>query len=463
MKETHPELRRVLGFWPVLSVCVGLVVAPSTLLVLLSGFADIGLAFLISMVIGGIIVVLFANTIAELSLAMPRASSFAEYARRATTPGVGIWQGMVFWSTFLGLAAEAGIMGAIVSIFFPAVPLPVWIVIIAAIFFAVNLLGIWVAGWAEMVVTIIFVAVFIIGAIIQMGTGGIGTSFNISSFGQFAAGGWTPILTWSLLAVWLFVGISFPAPLIEEIKKPARTIPMAMFSGLAIIYVLQAVVGPAVIGTMTPNQINDAMPFPIVIAGQTFFGQTGLILFAAAALAAGFGTFNAVMAGTSRVLWELGSDGYLGKFIGFLHPKFKTPWTTLSIIFVIVVVLATVIQDPIYIISITTMMFLVVYLAMHIHLIILRHKEPNLTRPYYAGGPFKFPVLPVLGVIGVIAVWYSQIVSDIRVLYAGGGLAIFFAIISVLVWYLYARKKYSQGKIYRAASEAETNSKTNGL
>ena len=148
MSEEQVGLRRnALGFWPVLAVCVGLVVAPSTLMIVCFGFADVGPAFLVSMVIGGIIVALFANTISELMLVFPRAGSFAEYAKQAFNPGVGIWQGMVFWVVFLGLAAEAMIMGVILSLFFPAIDWYWWAVVVAAIFFIINFLGIIVAGW----------------------------------------------------------------------------------------------------------------------------------------------------------------------------------------------------------------------------------------------------------------------------------------------------------------------------
>jgi len=446
MSEEVGLRRGVLGFWPVLAVCVGLVVAPSTLMVVCFGFAEVGPAFLVSMVIGGIIVALFANTISELMLLFPRAASFAEYAKQAFSPGVGIWQGMVFWVVFLGLAAEAMIMGAILSLFFPAVEWYWWALIIAAIFFIINFLGIVVAGWAELTVTVIFVAIFLVGALVQIAGGGL-EPFSMATYGGFAPAGWGAVLSWALMAVWLFVGVTFPAPLIEEVKKPARIIPMAMFIGLVIIYVVQAVIGLAAGGTMPAEEVFGAEPMPMVIAGGVFFGPVGLALFAAAALAAGFGTFNAVMAGTSRVLWELGADGYLGKVIGYLHPKFRTPVTTLSMIFVIILILAFTIQDPVFIISICSMMFMIVYLAMHIYLIVLRNKRPDMERPHYAGGPFKAPILPILGIIGVASVWYYQVQLDLEVPWylgvipVGGLVAVVFAIISVLVWYLYAKKK----------------------
>ena len=42
------------------------------------------------------------------------------------------------------------------------------------------------------------------------------------------------------LAVWLFIGVEFVCPLIEEAKNPRRHVPLAMIGGLALILVVQS-------------------------------------------------------------------------------------------------------------------------------------------------------------------------------------------------------------------------------
>ena len=64
-----------------------------------------------------------------------------------------------------------------------------------------------------------------------------------------------------------------------------------------------------------------------------------------------------------------------------------------------------------------------------------------MERPFYAGGPFKAPIVPILGVIGVGIVLYYTIYFDVNVLLYGGSTAAGVAILSVLVWYLYAKKR----------------------
>ncbi len=419
--------------------------APSTMMVLIVGFGQVGPAFIISTLIAGIIVALFATSISELSTSIPKAGSMGEYARSAFGPRAGCWQGLVYTFVFIGMAGDAMISGMIVNIFYPVMDWKIWSLIILAIFYVINLFGIQLMALAQSIVAAVFVGIFSIGAIVQFAGGGI-TPVNFSVFSNFVPNGWNPVLAWALMSVWLFAMIEVPAALVEEIKRPSRVVPLAMYGALVIIFVMQGLFGESTIGTVSPETIA-ASQYPMVDVGQAFFGYAGLVLFAAANLAAGFGTFNAVMAGTSRVFWGLGNNGYLGKkFIGYLHPKYRTPWVTLSIIFVITVILTLAFNSPLWIISIATMLFVVTYAAISVYLIVLRHTRPNMHRPFYAGGPFKFPVLPILGIIGTIVILAYSVMSDMSILYAGGGFVVGAAIVSILVWQFYAKKQFAVKK-----------------
>jgi amino acid transporter len=439
MSEVKPELRHgTLGFWRTLAVAVGLVVAPSTLYVLCYGFADAGPAFIISMIMAAVIVALFATSMSELATSMPKAGSMGVFAREAFGSTTGIWQGIVYFAVCMGLAGDAMIMGMLMEMFVPVIVWQLWSFIFLAIFYLTNLFGIEIVGWGQLGMTIAMVAILTIGGIVQMSGGGM-VPFDLSHYGGFVPAGWMVVLSLGLMSIWLYAMIEVPAPLVEEIKQPSKTIPRAMFAGIGVITVMQIFFGLAVGGSMTAEQIHG-VPSPMVEAGKMFFGTPGLVIMAAVTLLAGFTTFQSVMAGTSRVLWGLGRDGYLGRFIGYLHPKYRTPWTTLTIVFVIAIILTLVFESPIWIVSIAAMLFGVTYAANHIYVIVLRHKKPNMVRPFYAGGPFKFPAVPIIGLIGILVVFGFQIFQDLSILYVGGGFVIVAAIIAVLVRRFYARR-----------------------
>lgn len=429
----------VLGFWPTLAASLGLVVCSTTLMLVCYGFAEAGPAFLLSMIGAGIIVLLFALSVSELAVAMPRASSMGEYARAALGPVAGMWQGIMYFMVFTGLAAEAMVIGMVTEMLWPVLAWQWYTVIFITIFYILNLLGIVIVGKVQIILAAAFTAIYGIGAIIQLGGGGI-EPFSLGTFAGFAPGGWGVVGVWLIIGIWLYAMVEAPAPLIEEIKTPARNVPRAMLVALGIIFVLQALVGLAVAGTLGADRTFETM-YPHVMAGEAFFGAFGLVLLGVATIVATFATFNAVMACTSRVLYGLGADGYLGKVIGYLHPRFRTPWVTLSIIFVLTIALSFWAESPIFIAALCSFFFCITYFAVCVYTIILRHKKPDMERPFYAGGPFKAPIVPILGIIGVGVVLYYTIYFDIDVLLYGGLTAVGVAILSVLVWFLYAKNK----------------------
>jgi ethanolamine permease len=439
MAEPVTLRKGVLGFPQTFSASLGLVVCSTTLMMVCYGFAEAGPAFFLSMIGAGIIVGLFALSVSELCVAMPRASSMGEYARAALGPIGGIWQGIMYFMVFTGLAAEAMVIGMVTNMFWPAIAWQWYSLIFIAIFYVLNLLGIVIVGWTQVVLTVLFTAIYGIGAIIQFGGGGI-EPFSLATFGGFAPAGWGAVGVWLIVGIWLYAMVEAPIPLVEEIKNPAKNIPKGMFAALGVIFALQALIGFAVAGTLG-SEATFATSYPHVMAGKAFFGTAGFILFGVATIAATFSTFNAVMASTSRVLYGLGADGYLGKVIGYLHPRFRTPWVTLSMVFVFTVILTIVAKSPLWVAAMDSFLFTITYLAVCVYTIVLRHRRPDMERPFYAGGPFKAPIGPILGIIGTGVVMYYTIYFDISVLYVGGSIAAGVALISWIIWQFYAKNR----------------------
>jgi len=439
MVEPVTLRKGVLGFPMALAASLGLVVCSTTLMMVCYGFAEAGPAFFLSMIGAGVIVGLFALSVSELAVAMPRASSMGEYARAALGPVGGIWQGIMYFMVFTGLAAEAMVIGMVTNMFWPVIAWQWYTLIFIAIFYVLNMLGIVIVGWTQVVLTVLFTAIYGIGAIVQFAGGGI-QPFSLATFGGFAPAGWGAVGVWLIVGIWLYAMVEAPAPLIEEIKNPARNVPRAMFVALGIIFVLQALIGFAAAGTLGA-EATFATTYPHVMAGQAFFGTAGFILFGVGTIVATFATFNAVMACTSRVLYGLGADGYLGKVIGYLHPRFRTPWVTLSIVFVLTVILTIVAKSPLWVAAMDAFLFTITYLAICVYTIILRHRRPDMERPFYAGGPFKAPIGPILGVIGTGIVMYYTIYFDISVAIVGASIAAGVALLAWIIWQFYAKNK----------------------
>jgi uncharacterized membrane protein YccC len=64
-----------------------------------------------------------------------------------------------------------------------------------------------------------------------------------------------------------------------------------------------------------------------------------------------------------------------------------------------------------------------------------------MERPFYAGGPFKYPVVPILGLIGTGIILFYTIKFDVSVAYVGASIAAGVAILAWLIWQFYAKNK----------------------
>ena len=160
-------------------------------------------------------------------------------------------------------------------------------------------------------------------------------------------------------------------------------------------------------------------------------------------------TINAVMAGATRVLYGMSRQGYLPKLFGWLHPKFRTPWGSLGLLYVLMVLIigasaATVGPNaPFMLAVLCCFVFVLFYLFMFIDVIALRIRRPQDQRPFKMGGPFKTPILAVIGLIATFVILVYSIAppyGDINVLIYGGTYCLVLFLIALGIYYARVRK-----------------------
>ncbi|RLF18094.1 MAG: APC family permease [Thermoprotei archaeon] len=449
MSKEKVGLKRVLRFWQVFGACFGLVVCSTTLWIVSLGYAVTGSSFIISQFIALCIMIFTALSMSELATTWPRAGSFGVFVREAFGHEAGMWIALMYFLMFFPLAVEALIVGEIAHIFIPTLPSQAWAVIFATIMLIVNLLGISIVGWVALLMTIYMIGTMVVLSI--AGLAGLGAvSFDYTRLtGVIGGADLSIILAMAMLAFWLYVGWEVPAPLAEETKNPERTIPLASISALFVIFAVQAIFGFAVLGLIPQDKLiataEGTYLTPHIDFGFATFGPVGGAIVATVSIIATLSTFNAVMAGSSRLLWSLGWDGYLPK-VGWLHPRFRTPWIPLLMEYIVIVCfILWLMPYAELMVLVDTFFFLVIYLMLHASVVALRIKKPDINRPFKAGGPRRIPIVPVLGIIGILLTMYYQFfdptVGNIYVLYYGGAAALLALIFSIVVCRTYAKNK----------------------
>ena len=436
MQEQEVGLKRVLGFWELWSMMLGLIVCSTTLMVLGFGFGDLGAGFTWVQLIALCFAVIMCVVYSELATMYPNAGGVVAYTRlamgRAGSTLIGYWFG---FKDMFGLAAESTLGGLIMEYVWPVLPWYIWASIILTIFTITNLLGVDIAGKAQLVAVIIMIASYIGLGVTGFTIGNPNYEYLSETFVSPPSStiygtpqGAISVLALSLMGVWLFVGAEINLSLAEEVKNPQRTIPLAIISAFITIFAIQQFTGLAWAASVPKDILLTGFPPPHIGAAEYLLGLVGAAWFAVISFIAVGTTLNAVIAGISRMFYDLGREIEMPKLFAWLHPRFRTPWGGILTLYALILIvigsaaafLGT--DAPFFLALLTSFVFMITYIFFAVDLLLLRRKQPEVPRPFYAGGLRKFPIITVVAlIIAIIFLYFSTAppFGDVRILQTG--------------------------------------------
>ncbi|MBW4666627.1 MAG: amino acid permease [Cyanomargarita calcarea GSE-NOS-MK-12-04C] len=213
--------------------------------------------------------------------------------------------------------------------------------------------------------------------------------------GEFGVFGWSGVVRGSGIIFFAYIGFDALATVTQEAYKPQRDIPIAMLVSLLISTILYIGVALVLTGIVPYKLLN--VPDPIAV-GVNAMGIRFVWLRLVVKIAAIAGLSSVVLVSLmaqARVLYSMGKDGLLPALFTQVHPQFKTPYVATIISGAIAMVLAGVLPLEVLaeLVSIGTLLaFLIVVIAV----LVLRHTQPDLHRPFRT--PFA-PWIPLLGAL----------------------------------------------------------------
>ncbi len=357
--------------------------------------------------------------LSELSVAMPFAGGPLAYGRRA----VGKWFGFLMgWSMFLeclfatiGTGLATG--GYLSFLLNPDNPDPlmktVFAIGCALVFFAIQYWGV-----KEQAVVMLWLTYAAIGALVWFWVAMIpGVAVDRILTVPLLTGeqaGWRGVLAAIPYALWWLVIIETVALAAEEAHEPHISIPRGMVLAQITLVVLVALTW-FFAAAAAPFAETGAVDYPLPLVFKNVWG-TGWFLtaFSAVALAGMLVSFNGMVYAISRQSFSLGRAGYLPAVLGAVHSTRRTPhvslmvWTGATIIFI---VFGYFYKDATNVaILISTLTAVIWYALAMICLLMLRRKEPTLSRPYMVP---VYPWMPLFVVLlSVVAAylygWVNQ-------------------------------------------------------
>ncbi|HEY0273815.1 MAG TPA: ethanolamine permease [Chitinophaga sp.] len=334
----------------------------------------------------------FIFSFTELTTAIPQAGGPFTYAYRALGPWGALVAGYATLVEFLlATPAIAMALGTYVHFLCPALPVQGTAMGVYLLLTGVNLLGIKESAVFTLVMTLLAVAELLLFM------GMVAPAFHWSNFTRDALPrGWGGVFAALPFAVWLYVCIEGVAMVAEEVKRPARTIPLGYISGILTLMLLAFGVMILSGGATDWRRLtNIDYPLPETIAQVLGRSSHFTRLFAGIGLFGLLASFNGIIISYSRQIFALARERYLPGFLAQVGPRRQTPyWALLCGAGIGIMALCLGKTDQLVILSVLGAV--VMYVISMISLFVLRHTAPGLHRPYRAPG---YPWVPALALL----------------------------------------------------------------
>ena len=354
--------------------------------------------------VGGLIVALSALAYVELGCAMPRAGGCYEYASRAFGPLVGGITGLSDW---LNLVVAMAMFPVVIGEFSarlgigpwgPAIPMLVLFLV-----WAINWSGTRVSGTSQIIFSAIKGAALLLLIALLFLHRGPAADAPSQTTQLVAAGGLVAAMQ---VIISTYNGWQNFAYYTEELTSPGKTIPRAMFSGVAGVTILYVLVNVALLKVLTPAAIARST-LPAADATAILFGSAGAVILTGFGILSVFAVANITTMAATRLGFALARGGMLPRAMAGVAAS-GTPRTALT---AGTVIAAGLVLSGSYLTLVAlsvalSMLPVVVTLASALK---LRRHEPELERPYRV--PFH-PAPVVLALAVNAALLAALIVGD---------------------------------------------------
>jgi basic amino acid/polyamine antiporter, APA family len=217
----------------------------------------------------------------------------------------------------------------------------------------------------------------------------------------------------SIVLIFVFAGIEIALVPSGEIRNPARTVPRAVYAGLAFTTVLYLTIQAVAQSLLGPG-LRDFAAAPLAEAAGRLLGPAGRAMMLGGAIVSMFGYVSGDMLGSPRALFALARDGILPRALAAVHPRFRTPWIAIVVYAVAVGLLA--ISS-----SFTELAILANVTALTLYLMCIAAAWELQRRDVRSDGatPFVLPAGPLVPLLAAsVTVWFLSHASgrELRVL-----------------------------------------------
>jgi APA family basic amino acid/polyamine antiporter len=414
------ELLRSLTLKDAVGVGLGAIIGAGIFVVTGIAAGVSGPAFLVGLLIAGIIATFNALSSAQLAAKYPRSGGTYEYGYILINPAFGFSAG---WMFLVSKLAGAGFVAiGFGSYFYQVIPVasPIAFSVLAVIFLtAANYFGIKKAGVLNLVIVTITLL-----SLIYFAFSGI-SEVNFENFKPFAPFGISGIAEAAALLFFAFTGYGRIATLAEEVVNPKKTIPKAIIVTIVTAILLYSVISLVAIGVIGTETMAESTS-PLQVAADALNSPAISSIITIGASTAMLGVLLSQILGISRVMLAMGRRSDLPPFFKRIHKRYRVPHIGILITGFIILLL-TLIGSFEFIVRAATFTILLYYSITNIAAI----KQPKKDRMYGR-------LIPILGLIGCLAMSVSL---PLIVIFSGIGLLLAGFVMRFLFHKVYGRQE----------------------
>ena len=406
---TNNSLKKNVTFIEAMAIVVGMIIGSGIFLKPGIVLQSAGSPFMAIMawVVGGIITLASALTIAEIAAAIPKAGGLYTYLAELYGDVFGFLLGWVqtIISYPASVAAQTIAFATYANFFIPMSNMQQKMLAISVLAFILlmNVIATKFGGIIQTVATIgkliPIVAIIFVGITYNSAHGASGIEIaQKTGFGAAILG-----------TLWAYDGWISVTNMAGELKNPTKDLPKVISLGVVFVIFVYAIFNIVIFKVLPINQIISSKT-PAADAAVAMFGEGGGIFITAGIMVSVFGALNGYLMTGARVPMAMGQKGQLpfSGLISSVHPKFSTPAN--SLIMQSLIAIIYIFSGTFNTLTDLLVFVLWIFFTMGVFGVFILRKKYTKEKGLYRV-PF-FPITQIVGIVGGTYILFSTIIDS---------------------------------------------------
>ncbi|MBV8742719.1 MAG: APC family permease [Sinobacteraceae bacterium] len=436
---TVRPLHRILGLGFGLAFAFGTMVGIGILRLpgMVAAAAGNSTEIIICWCIGAAYALMGAVSVSELAAMYPEAGGFRVYARRAFGDRAGFVVGWIDWLATAATLAYAAVSGIeFVSTLWPTVTRyeSLAAVAVLGVFTIMHAYGVRIGSTITSVTSaiigilmlVLIVGCFFVTPSVHSTDPGDAVSQPSHSAGSLVA--LVPAIRALLTA---YDGWYAPIYTAEECVEAQRTLPRSIIGGALLVAVMYVALNIALLRALSVSTLA-ASTLPVAAASQVVLPHGSAFLMTALSILIVLSLINGNAIMGPRVLFSMAREGWISQKAAAVS-RGGTPYVALlatTLTSAAMILTGTFNQ----IIALFAVLILLYYIAGFLAVFVLRHRAPDVPRPYRA---FGYPITTFVVLVGSVGFLIAAVVDDRR----SGVMALLFLSLCIPAYALASRSR----------------------